>query len=128
MDSAVVLRIDSCDQTTDSNSSQFINPAFRDIQDEFHGTGESEVSFTQGIRDITLSLKNLLKMYEHQVEVGSTSEDVAANGVINRQANQDEEEPHEDYFSFLPVSSKFVHRSYVVRTRNLPISKKCVSI
>ena len=55
-------------------------------------------------------------------------EGVAANGVINRQANQDEEEPQEDYFSFLPVSSKFVHRSLcVVRTRNLPISKKCVS-
>ena len=120
MDSAVVLRIDSCDQTTDSQSSQFINPAFRDIQDEFHGTGESEVSFTQGIRDITLSLKNLLKMYEHQVEVESTSEDVATNGVINRQANQEAEE-EEDYFSFLPVSSKFVGRSLdVVPTRNLP--------
>ena len=113
MDSAVVLRIDSCDQATDSHSSQFINPAFRDSQDEFHGTGESEISFTQGIRDITLSLKNLFKMYEHQVEVGSTSEDVAANGVVNRQANQDEEEHQEDYFSFLPVSSKFLRSKFL---------------
>ena len=108
MDSAVVLRVDSCDRTTDSYPSQFINPPFRDIQDEFDGTGESEVSFTQGIRDITLSLKNLLKMYEHQVGAESTSEGVAANGVTNQQVNQDEEE---DYFSCLPVSLKLLQTS-----------------
>ena len=112
MDSAVVLRVDSCDQTTDSYSSEFINPAFRDIQQhEFNGTGESEVSFAQGIKDITLSLKNLLKMYEHhQVGVQSTSEEVAANDVTNQQVNQDDEE-EEDYFSCLPVSLKFLQTS-----------------
>ena len=110
MDSAFVLRVDSFDQTTDSYPSQFINPAFRDIQDELSGTGESEVSFAQGIRDITLSLKNLLKMYEHQVGVENTSEDITANGVTNKQVNQDEKED-EDYFSCLPVSLKLLQTS-----------------
>ena len=122
---SAVLQFDVCSadfisNQTDSYTSEFINPAFRNAQDNPDETQGCDVSFSQGLKNATLSsIKQLLKMYKLQVDGESSAEHIhPENSTYNptthrdfsatnvEEINQDdcETEQKECHFSKLPVS------------------------
>ena len=133
MEPAIVLQFDRCSNFNNSSNqnnnytSEFNNHAFRNNQDDLDKVEDCDVSFSQSIKNSTLSsLKQLLKMYKLQVDVESSLEDIPSEYVRSpksqtvlsgsvqdniRRSNSKEldqsdcqAEQKECYFSKLPVS------------------------